>query len=69
MNVMGEDRGRGASGEKGMHRGRGSHTMLPAWSRKGMPLVFIILSNVLLIPVLRKSEGRGQGADMSLRTT
>lgn len=43
--------------------------MLPAWSRKAMPLVFIILSKVLLIPVLRKSEGRSQGADMSLRTT
>lgn len=35
--------------------------MLPAWSRKVTPLVFIILSKVLLNPVLQKSGGRNQG--------
>lgn len=43
-------------------------TMLPAWSRNEMPLVFIILRYALFIPLLRKSVGRSQGADMSLRT-
>lgn len=43
--------------------------MLPAWSRKLMPLVFIILRYGLLNVLLEKPEVCGQGSDMSLNTT
>jgi hypothetical protein len=42
--------------------------MLPAWSRKLMPLVFIILLYGLLKVLLPKPVVWGHGADMSLRT-
>ena len=43
--------------------------MLPAWSLKDMPLVFIILIYGLLKLLTEKPWVWGQGADMSLRTT
>ena len=45
------------------------HTMLPAWSLKVMPLVFIILAYGLLKLRMEKPWVWGQGADMSLSTT
>jgi hypothetical protein len=48
---------------------RRAFTMLPAWSLKVMPLVFIILIYGLLKLLTEKPWVWGQGADMSLRTT
>jgi hypothetical protein len=47
----------------------GVHTILPAWSLKAIPLVFIILRYGLLKLRMEKPCVWGQGADMSLRTT
>lgn len=44
-------------------------TMLPAWSLKAIPLVFIILTYGLLKLRMEKPWVWGQGADMSLSTT
>jgi hypothetical protein len=47
----------------------GVYTMLPTWSLKAMPLVFIILVYGLLKLLMEKPWVWGQGADMSERTT
>jgi len=47
----------------------GLHTILPAWSRNGIPLVFIILDQGLLTLLIHDADTRSQGADMSLSTT
>lgn len=44
-------------------------TMLPAWSRNVIPLVFIILRYGLLNVLLEKPVVCSQGSDMSLNTT
>lgn len=64
-----DERGKGGLRSEGDGMEWGLCTMLPAWSLKAMPLVFIILIYGLLILLIEKPCVWGQGADMSLRTT
>lgn len=60
MAKRGEKKGGGEEGP--------APTMLPAWSRKATPLVFISLRYGLLNVFILKPMVCSQGSDMSLRT-